>query len=93
MDSKMMFPLTAEFKAAMGVWATEHNTSIADLIRTAVAEKIGYDLEPINEHHKFANAAERKAHYAAQAKEDRKLLAQLKANPELAAKLAKAAAK
>ena len=65
MDSKMMFPLSAEFKMAMGVWAEAHHTSIADLIRTAVAAKIGYELEPVGQHTKYASPAERIAAQAA----------------------------
>ena len=32
------------FKDRLGEYAAEHGTSMADVIRTAVAERIGYDL-------------------------------------------------
>lgn len=34
-----------EFKDALGQWATEHNMSMAEVIRQAVADTIGYDLK------------------------------------------------
>jgi len=83
MDAKQMFPLSSELKAAMGVWATEHNMSVAQLIRESVAEKIGFDLEPVDNRRKFANAEERKAYYAEKAKEDRALLKALRENEEV----------
>ena len=32
------------FKDALGAYATDHNTSMAEVIRQAVADRIGYDL-------------------------------------------------
>lgn len=34
-----------EFKDALGTYATEYNMSMAEVIRQAVADKIGYDLK------------------------------------------------
>jgi len=71
MTEKQMFPLSSELKAAMGEYATKHNMSVAELIRTAVADKIGFKLETTNGRKKYANAEERKKAQRERQKKDR----------------------
>ena len=59
MDAKMMFPLSQELKDAMGRYASQHDMSVALLIRECVATKIGYKLEATESHRKYASEAER----------------------------------
>lgn len=59
MDAKQMFPLSTELKEAMGRYATQHNMSVAQLIRQCVSKEIGYKLEEVEAHRKYASDAER----------------------------------
>ena len=77
MDSKMMFPLSSEFKQAMGEYASAHNISIAELIRTSVAKEIGFELEPTQKRQKYNSPEERKEAQKARAREERALARRL----------------
>jgi hypothetical protein len=61
MNAKQMFPLTSDLKDAMGKYATQHDMSVAQLIRECVAERIGYELEAVETHRKYASQEERVA--------------------------------
>jgi hypothetical protein len=59
MDSKQMFPLSSALKLAMGKYASAHDMSVAQLIRESVAKTIGFNLEAVESHRKYASEAER----------------------------------
>ena len=78
-DSKMMFPLSAEMKSAMGAYATAHDESIASMIRRAVCKEIGFVEAPSTTvtRHKYASEEERKAAQDARNAEKKALVNQL----------------
>jgi hypothetical protein len=88
MDAKQMFPLSTELKEAMGKYASQHDMSVAQLIRECVADKIGYKLEPAETHRKYASPEERiaaqKERNAARKALTDKLLAQYYADQKAA---------
>ena len=84
MTEKQMFPLTPELKQALGKYATEHNESVASVIRRAICKEIGLPIETAttSARRKYASVEERqaaqKARNAEKAALVKKLLAEYK---------------
>jgi hypothetical protein len=78
---KQMFPLSAQMKDALGTHATSKGKSVSDIIRTAIAKEIGYDLtQDANggrSNKKYASAEERIAAQKERQKEKNSLVKQL----------------
>jgi hypothetical protein len=78
---KIMFSLSEQLRDALGEFATKNSLSIAEVIRTAVAEHIEYDLNgeetAPRRGNKYATADERKLAQKGRAKEKRQLVASL----------------
>jgi len=77
MNAKLMFPLTEELKLALGKYAAQHNQSLAEVIREAIATKIGYKLEATQTHKKYASEAERIAAQKQRKADQKALIAKL----------------
>lgn len=60
--AQVLFTCTDAFKDALGTYAQNKNTSVADVIRRAIAKEIGYDLskEPVDTRRKYASVEARK---------------------------------
>ena len=71
MTEKQMFPLSSELKEAIGKYATEHNISVAELIRSSVANTINFKYTQTDSRKKYANAEERKEAQKQRQKKDR----------------------
>jgi hypothetical protein len=82
MDEKIMFPLPAELKAAIGEYATKHGRSMADVCRTAIAQYIGVELPPATPRQKYATAEDRAKAQRARQKDRRELIKKLLAEYE-----------
>lgn len=70
----IVFIVSEEFKETIAQAATDANVSVGELIRVALAEKLGYDLagEPsVERRKKYANKAERDKAMRERAKERR----------------------
>jgi len=86
MDAKLMFPLSTELKNAIGVYATAHNMSLAEVIRESVAKTIGFKLEAVQSHKKYASEADRIAAQKQRKADQKALIAKLLAEHAAKAK-------
>ena len=79
MEEKLMISLSKAMKDELGKYATARNTSIASVVRSAVAKEIKFDLtaEPTTTHKKYNSVEERKAAQQARDKERRELIKKL----------------
>ena len=60
MTEKQMFPLTPELKEALGKYASEHNESVASVIRRAICKELGLPIEQAtSSRRKYATVEER----------------------------------
>jgi hypothetical protein len=77
MTEKQMFPLTATLKDQLGKYAAEHDQSVAEVIRQAIADKIGVKLEQTTQRRKYQSEAERIEAQRARTRAKRDLVRQL----------------
>jgi hypothetical protein len=63
MTEKQMFPLSAELKEALGKYASEHDESVASVIRRAICKELGLPVETVSTsgRRKYASVEERQA--------------------------------
>lgn len=88
MRTSQMFGLSEDMKEFLATWAQERNLSVAEVIRSALAEYVGYDLaademskvERRGRPRVYANKEERRKAARARNKERRQLAKQVLEN-------------
>jgi len=80
-NETVMFTCSSDLKEALGAYAARNQSSMADVVRQAVAAYIDYDLDqeekPTRRGTKYANPEERKKAMLQRAKARRQLASQL----------------